>query len=143
MAELRETCVHSDFDQREPRPQLGVLAKRRYRLAQGRLVPDAARAPIFTTPQLKKVDDGHLLVHENDLYTFQKPLTDVLVIGSAHSIRGAVTEIDTSVIVGPVTKRVRVTGDRRLRVRADGSLSTTAPEPFEHMPIAWTRAYGG
>jgi hypothetical protein len=58
-------------------------------------------------------------------------------------VRGEVTVLETGVEVGAARKRVRVHGERRLRLRDDGSLGMTDPEGFCRLPIEWTRAYGG
>src|SRR5260370_42246032 len=44
--------------------------------------------------------------------------------------------------VGPIRKTLRVTGDRVCKVGAL-TISNTAPEPFERMPLTYERAYGG
>jgi len=68
-----------------------------------------------------------------------KQTTDVLLIGHAHSPGGVpVTQLDVGLRVGPIAKRLRVTGDR---VWLGGSPSE--PEPFSTMPLVWERAYGG
>lgn len=71
-----------------------------------------------------------------------KPGTDVLVVGSAHSHRGPVTELEVSVKVGELRKRVNVVGDRLVE-RGLLTLGSTAPKPFEAMPLIFERAFGG
>lgn len=71
-----------------------------------------------------------------------KPRVDVLVNGSAHAAAGRLVEAaEVRVCVGPVDKRLIVTGDR-----AWGGLlgrSPGRPEPFASMPIVYERAFGG
>jgi hypothetical protein len=96
--------------------------------------PPVAQAPVF-------IDESALqpsLLYEMDLVR-TKQTTDVLLIGHAHAPGGVpVTQIDVGMRVGPVAKRLRVTGDR---VWLGGSPSE--PEPFSTMPLVWERAYGG
>lgn len=78
------------------------------------------------------------LRHELDLVR-TKLTTDVLVLAQAHAPGGTpVTTLDVGCRVGPVVKRLRVTGDRVWR-RGRPS----APSPFVTMPICYERAYGG
>jgi hypothetical protein len=72
-----------------------------------------------------------------------KPGTDVLLAGSAWAPDGRPTwQIDVGVAVGPVSKTVRVFGDR---VWDSGPAGTTVNwvTPFVQMPLVWERAYGG
>lgn len=73
----------------------------------------------------------------------RKPSTDVVVSGSAVSPRRRpVKELDVSVSVGPVSKRLKVFGTR---VWTSGALGLTlsAPQPFQELPLRWEYAYGG
>jgi hypothetical protein len=108
------------------RPALGIVTRRRYALARGRLEA-RPRAGAF---------------HAEDLRGFFKPFTDVVLEGQAHA-RGSATTLATGLRVGDVAKRVDVSGDRRLVVKADGSMAAGRPEPFSCMPLSWSRAYGG
>ena len=72
-----------------------------------------------------------------------KPTTDILVHGAAITPkRKRVTALDVSLRVGPINKRLRVTGNR---VWDKGLLGVrmSAPEPFDEMPLTYERAYGG
>jgi hypothetical protein len=75
--------------------------------------------------------------------SIEKPGTDVLVNGSAWAPNGRPTwQIDASVSVGPVSKTVRVFGDRVWETGAAGA-TVSWVAPFARMPIVWERAYGG
>lgn len=63
---------------------------------------------------------------------------EFLVAGSAWCVGEPRAAADVTVIVGAVTKRVRVVGDRTWRNNA-----MTEPQPFRSMPVTWERAYGG
>lgn len=69
-----------------------------------------------------------------------KPSTDVVMIGDAISMR-PVSEMNVELAVGPVRKVVRVFGDREWQGISRDRIS--APVPFERMPLAYERAFGG
>ncbi|MGJ7614527.1 MULTISPECIES: DUF2169 family type VI secretion system accessory protein [unclassified Variovorax] len=77
-------------------------------------------------------------VLETDLVR-TKLATDVVLLGHAHAPGGrAVTQLDVGLRVGPVAKRLRITGDR-----AWIGGSPSQPVPFTAMPLVCERAYGG
>ncbi len=121
---------------------LGVIVKRAYRMGPRGLEPSDAAPVIHREAVTRPCGDDALLQHDSDLLCFDKALTDVIVLGSAHSSR-PVTSLDTGVCVGGLRREVRVTGKRCLRVRADGVLSATPAESFRSMPLGWEHAYGG
>jgi len=73
---------------------------------------------------------------------FVKPGTDVVLVGHAHADHVGCTEMDVRFELGPVKKRLRVTGDRRWEKGLLGA-NPSQPEPFERMPLVWERAFGG
>ena len=76
--------------------------------------------------------------YEADIAPY-KPGVEVIVNGTAHAPGGrAAAEVQVGLKVGGIRKVLTVTGDR---ARAAGGYS--APQPFERMPIAWERAFGG
>ncbi|WP_431125274.1 DUF2169 family type VI secretion system accessory protein [Variovorax paradoxus] len=96
--------------------------------------PPVAQAPVFVDEAAPQSS----LLYEMDLVR-TKRTTDVVLIGHAHAPGGApVTQLDVGLRVGPIAKRLRVTGDR---VWLGGAPSE--PEPFSAMPMVWERAYGG
>jgi hypothetical protein len=76
------------------------------------------------------------------LFAFLKPATDIVLIGHAHAPHVGATTVQVGIMVGPVRKIARVTGDRRL-VRRLGVSAMSAPEPFEKIPLIYERAFGG
>jgi hypothetical protein len=75
--------------------------------------------------------------------SLEKAGTDVLLTGSAWAPGGRPTwQMDASVSVGPVSKTVRVFGDR---VWDAGSVGATVAwvAPLVRMPLVWERAFGG
>jgi len=72
-----------------------------------------------------------------------KPGTDILMIGTAHAPGGKpAPQSDVSLTVGPVTRTIRVFGDRVWQSGLLGAKSSP-PEPFQTMPLVWERAFGG
>lgn len=70
--------------------------------------------------------------------------TDVAVRGSAVAPDGrSVRHHRVQVLVGDEGRAIQVFGDRVVEWSARGQLRFGAPEPFERMPIEWSRAYGG
>jgi hypothetical protein len=68
-----------------------------------------------------------------------KPLTEILVIGTAYAPNGKpATEVDVGVRAGDIRKILKVTGDVVLTTGLAGKR-----RPFIKMPIRWERAYGG
>ncbi|UCC71416.1 MAG: DUF2169 domain-containing protein [Gemmatimonadota bacterium] len=75
--------------------------------------------------------------------SLSKPACDVLLLGRAYAPRGRpATEMDVSVTVGPVSKTVRVIGDRHWESTGVG-YAPSSPLPFERMPLLWEKAFGG
>ncbi len=73
-----------------------------------------------------------------------KPTTDILVQGDAIAPKGKrVTALNVLLRVGPINKRLRVTGDRIWQSGVLGGVKMSAPVPFERMPLVYERAYGG
>ncbi len=72
-----------------------------------------------------------------------KPGTDILLKGTAYAPQGKpAIQTDVTLNVGPITKTVRIFGDR---VWQAGLLSSkiSEPQPFEKMSLIWERAFGG
>ncbi len=129
------------------RSYLGLITKRVYRIPpRGPVQPLPDAPPIHSTTTYASSTSPtgmRRLLHDSDLFCCAKSVTDVLLCGSAHSLRGRVRSIDTAIEVGPVTKAVRVHGDRRVERGSDRTLRFGAAEGFESMSIDWDRAYGG
>jgi len=126
---------------------LSLIAKRAYRIQPGRrATPLAEEAPILSDPEYAdSINKGARprLVHDSDLSCGPKPLTDVLLLGSAHARQGRVTMLETALQIEQARKAVRVYGDRRFEEGPHGNLRFSAPEPFTEMPLLWDHAYGG
>lgn len=75
-------------------------------------------------------------------FAFEKPGTDVALLGHAWARAGRAQETAVELCVGSLVQRALVTGDRIWR---NGLLKArpTEPEPFEKIPLVWERAFGG
>lgn len=128
------------------RPALCVVVKRTYRL-EVRPGSSGATPCVVAGEQLPlhtlEVDqeDPETVLQDADIYPF-KPLTDVVVRGHAHA-PGRVTQMGASVSVGKHTKTLLITGDRRCSRSATGQVLFSPPDPFEKVPLLYSRAYGG
>jgi hypothetical protein len=78
------------------------------------------------------------LRYECDL-VLTKTTTDIIVVGHTYVPQGrAATEFDAGFRVGPVSKLLRIFGDR-----VWGAFGPSAPQPLSKMPLVYERAYGG
>jgi hypothetical protein len=73
---------------------------------------------------------------------FIKISTDVCLLGHAYPPSRPATEVMVNLHVGPLSKTLRVIGDRYW-IRSLGHWILTNPEPFESMPLVYERAFGG
>lgn len=102
--------------------------------AHADIQPPVARGPAQ--------DDSGALIAETDLGP-AKAATDIVLLGHAHAPKGrAVTELDIGFEVGTLTRSAHIIGNRRW-VRSLAWVKPSAPEPFERMPLNWSRAFGG
>jgi len=104
----------------------------------GTTVASAEQPPVVSVPEYVGMPGQSSLRYDMDLVR-TKTTTDILLLGHAHAPRGQpVTALDVGFRVGPVVKRLHVTGDR---VWQGGEASQ--PVPFVTMPLVYERAYGG
>jgi hypothetical protein len=68
--------------------------------------------------------------------------TDVALIGHAYPAPGSDSVVDVGLRVGPLTKVVRVFGDRTWS-RGVGRARPSPPRRFSKMPLVFERAFGG
>lgn len=125
---------------------LCVTAKRAYSFRPGaQAQPLAEVAPIIKEAEYQESSsaDAERLVADPDLYPGLKPGTDVLVRGTAHSPRGAVSSFRTGFRAGPVSKLIQVWGDRTIELTKQGTPSFTTPKPLSSLALVWDFAYGG
>ncbi|RAP39468.1 hypothetical protein BYZ73_20340 [Rhodovulum viride] len=79
------------------------------------------------------------MLKAGDLVPF-RPGADITVIGSAHAPEPA-REFEAAIRVGPLTKRLRLTGPRHWV--HDGRWRLSEPEPVSEVPLSWRLASGG
>jgi hypothetical protein len=75
-------------------------------------------------------------------FALLKPATDVLLIGRAIAPAPDTRVADVSLSVGPVSRTVRVFGDRHWQ-KSGNKWQPSAPQPWERMPLRWELAFGG
>jgi hypothetical protein len=111
-------------------------------VAPDRIERSAEQPPPSLTGELWGEDAGVSSYRIEPPCAFTKPGTDVVLVGHAQA-RGAMQrELTVTFRVGPLSKQVRVTGER-VWVQTMGSLHATEPLPFDRMPLCYERAFGG
>jgi hypothetical protein len=102
-----------------------------------------AQTPLFYSAEHIGEPGTSSIRYEADLIP-AKPATDVIVNGHAYAPAGKPAHaVDVSIRVGPLTKRLRVFGDREWYTGVSGGLRPSSPATFERMPITYERAFGG
>jgi hypothetical protein len=103
---------------------------------------DVQKPPLYSAEHIGEPGKSSI-VYEADLIP-TKPATDVIVNGHAYAPGGTPTrEVDVSIRVGPVKKRLRVIGDRHWDKGFPAGLKQSSPAKFDRMPITYERAFGG
>jgi len=97
--------------------------------------------PVVPADEFHGEPDSSSVKYESDLGP-AKTGTDVVLVGHAHAPRKPAPQVDVTVEAGPLSKTVRVFGDRRWS-RTLGLTRRSEPEPFETMPLVYERAFGG
>ena len=129
-----------DFSTAPSRPALSLIVKGTFELRLGEPAAPVSKddqEPLRGDEQ--HLDDlGRSLAHATDLCPL-KTRGEVLLHGHCHPEPGRPrVECDAGLDIGPIRKRLRVTGDRRLGPH--GSIG--AAQPFEKMPLRWELAFG-
>lgn len=124
------------------RAMLTVVAKATYVIAGTTALRLAGeQLPVRHEPVYWGEPGASSLRYESDA-VFDKPATDVALLGHARPERVQATHVDVALRVGPVDKRARVFGDRRWKTTL-GIPSIAAPQPFEAIPLVYERSFGG
>lgn len=120
---------------------LYVTLKATFRLAEAGLAIADQQRPLVLSDEYAGDPARSSLLRAGEVH-LAKPGTDVALIGEAFAPRGRLaTSVDVSLSVGPVSKTVRVFGERTWVTGASDSISS--PEPFARMPLVYERAFGG
>jgi hypothetical protein len=108
-----------------------------------RVLPVAEQqAPLVWADEFYGEPDSSSIRYESEVSPARSG-TDVALVGHAYAPGGRpAREVDVTLEAGPLSKTVRVFGDRRWR-RAFGVATSSSPEPFERMPLVYERAFGG
>jgi len=123
----------------EKRLAASLAVRVTYDIIDGRLVPSREQTWKFS-PGPWKGPCGPMDGDE----VFYRGGVDVLVFGHAHAPGGkSVTTHDVLIEVGPITRRVRVFGDRVWEKRWTGKFTISAPQTYTRMPLDLAYAYGG
>jgi hypothetical protein len=115
---------------------LSVLAKRQYRISDSGRAIDPEDSPLRREPAFSS-DTSELMDHDVDVFPF-KPLTDVVIAGSAHPPR-VCRRFIARVSVGGLEKRLAVFGARQ--VSSIGEFME--PAEAEPTPLGYDDAFGG
>lgn len=124
---------------------LSILVRRTYDIrSDGTCIDAQLQLPLDADPDDDEIGFDVTWRGELDVAP-HKPLTDIVVFGHAYARDRWTTEMIVSVglPLRDYVKRVLVLGDRRCSIGPGGDLRFSRPEPFERMPLCWTRAYGG
>ncbi len=119
------------------------IAKQSYSIsiASGVLEVAAEQSPIRLADVYRDDPASSSLLYPSDAVVL-KDATDVIVLASAVPAQPPAPSCDVELCVDKLRHRLRVFGNRRW-VRAGEALVISDPEPFEHMPICFERAFGG
>lgn len=120
--------------------QVGIIAKRTYRIVGQRCVVDDEQVPLVEIQRFS--DDKSALLHDFD-GVLNRTEADVVVEGSARPPRPGATSFELRVRVAYLDRKLMVWGDRRCYRDTGGQLRFSAPNPVESVPLDWTTSYGG
>jgi len=132
----------------EDHPQLTVIVKVTLTFAVGDVAQVAAeQLPLLVAdePNGDGEDTSASIRFESDMVPF-KPKADVVLVGKVHAPGGQpAPEVDVSMRVGKLSRRLRVFGDRQWLFATKLSLlpKITPPEPFVTMDLVYERSFGG
>jgi hypothetical protein len=119
--------------------QLGVVAKRTYRVVGGACHVAEEQIPLVEAPLL--VPDSRLLLHDADI-ALNRTQVDVIVLGKARAPLNQ-RVFDAEITVGALNRTIRVFGDRRCWRDPSGKIRIGDPAPVEEVDLSWTASYGG
>ena len=135
---LAQLEVMSDRDGRE---HVIAVLKGTFTIDGERCVPAEEPVEIFAADVPNGEPGASSTRYETDL-AMTKPATDIVMIGHAHAPKRGTKEMEVSLKIGGVGRKVRVVGDRHWGFLL-GFPRMSGPQPFEKMPLTWERAFGG
>ena len=124
---------------------LTIIVKGTFDMTPGKPAAISSKQiPLFYGDEFYDEKKGGGLRFEADTAPF-KPRADIVLVGRAYVPEGRPLKVlDTALRIGPVSKTIRVFGDRRWKY--GGRLlpeSMTEPEFFTVMDLVYERAFGG
>ncbi|HVY38060.1 MAG TPA: DUF2169 domain-containing protein [Polyangia bacterium] len=120
--------------------QVGVIAKRTYRVVGQRCVVDDEQIALVEVQRFS--EDKSALLHDFDC-VLNRTEVDVVVAGNARPPQAGAASFQLRVCVGQLDRKLTVWGDRRCYRDRAGRLRFSAPQPVEAVPLDWTSSYGG
>ncbi len=120
--------------------QVGIIAKRTYRVVGQRCVVDDEQVPLVDIQVFS--EDKSALLHDFD-GVLNRTEVDVVVEGSARPPQAGATSFELRVRVAHLDRKLMVWGDRRCYRDVGGRLRFSAPKPVGSVPLDWTSSYGG
>jgi hypothetical protein len=120
--------------------QVGVIAKRTYRVVGRRCVVADEQVPLVEEPRFS--DDCAVLLHDLDC-VLNRTQVDVVVAGYARPPRASISSFDLRIRVGCLDRRLAVFGDRRCYRSASGRLRFSSAGPVDSVSLDGTSSYGG
>ena len=105
------------------------------------IVPAEKQPPVLVGAQYYGEPDQSSIKYESEA-AFDKKGTDVVLIGHAYAPAPDAPHVDVTLEAGPLSKTVRVFGDRFWVKRLTG-WSITQPLPFRKIPLVYEQAFGG
>jgi hypothetical protein len=127
-------------DHRDGGSQVGIIAKRTYRVVGRGCVVDDEQVPLVEIQRFS--EDKSALLHDFD-GVLNRTEVDVVVEGSARPPRAGATSFELRVRVASLDRKLTVWGDRQCFRDSGGRLHFSAPKPVQSVPLDWTSSYGG
>lgn len=120
---------------------LAVVIKGTYDIKANQLRVSATQDPVRVADVYSGDPNRSSLLHAGER-ALHKTTTDVILVGSAYADRPDCRQVDVTMRVGPLTKTVRVFGDR-VWLKTMGSTFASQPARFQRIPLVYERAFGG
>jgi hypothetical protein len=124
-------------------PLLTFIVKATFAIEHQELPEPADEQADFAGDEIYMDEIGRSLRYASDLALF-KPFGEVLLTANCHAPYGQpATALDVALNIGPISKKLRVFGDRVWLRDGHGNFVVEGPVPFLEMPLRWERAFGG
>lgn len=118
-----------------------AIVKASFEMTTGIPILAEQQTPLFATDVYWGEPDKTSLRAAGE-FSLPKPATDILLLGSAVAPRDDTRVAEASLSVGPLSKTLRLFGNRRWQ-KTDFGWEATVPEIWERIPLRWELAFGG